>query len=120
MILPIVVAAYLMGMMVFLVKAAFSIEIWEYCFYLWDKSVGGGFLVWYLIAKYSRQRRLVIPVMWLAFARFLWEIVSLVFSIHINNPWGIMGLFMAFTITATYACLRRNSRISGFLDKNSP
>lgn len=120
MMLPFVVAAYLIGMIVFLVKAVFDLQGWIYIFFTWEKTVGGGFLVWYLLAKYSRQRRLVMPIVWLSFTRFLWEVVSWIFAVHINNKWAVMGLFMIFTLTAAYACLQRESKIAKFLDKNSP
>lgn len=120
MMLPLVIAAYLIGMMVFLVKAAFDVVVWEYAYYAWDKSVGAGFVVWYLVAKYSRQRRIVMPVVWLAFSRFLWEIFSWLCPLPINHPIAVIILFMILTIAAAYACLNKDSNIAKFLDKNAP
>jgi peptidoglycan/LPS O-acetylase OafA/YrhL len=120
MILPLIVATYLVGMLLFLIKAFWGINDWIYGYFAWEKAFGGGFLVWYLIAKYSRQRRMVIPIVWLSFSRFLWEIICWVGSFDFNNKWGVLVLFSMFTLVAAYACLRKESKIAKFLDKNVP
>lgn len=120
MILRFCIAGYLLGMMVFLVKAKFELEVWNYVYSIWDKSIGGGFVVWYLLAKYSRERRLILPVMWLAFSRFLWEFFSWIWPLPINHPIAVLVLFIILTIAAGYAVLNKDSGISKFLDKNTP
>jgi len=120
MMLPIAIAAYLLGMMVFLAKGMFHIDGWVYAYFSWEKAFGGGVIVWYLLSKFSRNRKIVIPIVWLSFLRFIWEVVCWVWALDFNNKWGVLALFMLFTLVASYSVIQRNSRLSIFLDKYTP
>ena len=121
MILRLVISAYLFGLLVFLTMAIFGTPIWDYAYYMWDKTVGAGFLVWYLIYKsVAKDRKIVAPIMWFSFIRFVWEVVSLSFSIHINNKWVISLLFIILIFITGYLCFRADSRMAKFLNKNAP
>lgn len=120
MILRITIATYFIGMAVFFAKAFYDINDWIAAYFCWEKTFGGGFIVWYLIAVYSKERRMVMPIVWLGFSRFLWEVVCWIFDIDFNNQWGVLILFIILTICAVYACLNKESRMAKFLDKNAP
>jgi len=120
MILPLAISAYLIGMIVFLLKGLFHIDGWVYAYFSWEKAFGAGFITWYIISKYGNNRKVVLPIVWLAFIRFIWEVVCWIFSLDFNNKWGVLALFMLFTLTASYACLQKDSRLSIFLDKYTP
>jgi len=119
MILKLAISTYLIGMLVFLTVADFTHPNWKYAYFVWDKVVGAGLVVWYLLYKYTRKR-FIVPVIFFSLVRLLWEAGSWIFSVHINNEWAVTALFCVLIVITGYLCLKPNGRVVKFLDKNVP
>ena len=90
------IVGYLLGLLVFYTFAAFHEPVWAIVYYLWDKSVGGSFIGWAVIYKYAKDYRVYTAyTLLLATTRFVWEIISAITGLSVNNSWAISILFIA-------------------------
>lgn len=113
------IVGYLVGLLVFYTFAAFHLPIWPIVYYLWDKSVGGSVMGWAVVYKYAKEYRVYTAyVLLLATIRFIWEIISLLTRLSVNNSWGVAVLFIVTVLITSVFILRKDTRLNKWLSKH--
>lgn len=117
--IKIFIVGYLIGLLVFYTFAAFHQPVWAIVYYLWDKSVGGGFIGWAVIYKYAKDYRVYTAyTLLLATIRFVWEIISAITGLSVNNSWAVSILFIATVLIISVFILRGDGRLNKWLSKH--
>lgn len=110
------IAFFLLGYLVF-----FTCEKFEYIgyrgleqiFFIWNNIAYGsilGFLCLYKIGN-KKVKSTVLPVLIFSCVMFVWEIVSLVTGIHINNKWADLAAFLVIIFIVVYYMAKDFSKI---------
>lgn len=103
------IAGFLLGLLVFYLAATFDTRLWDWTYYLWDKSFGGGVAVWYAIYALSRDR-VAIPVLVFSIIRLIWEIISYFTGVSVNNTKYIAIGFVVLCVICLYQTYKECSR----------
>ena len=113
-----VFCAWLMICYLFLAfKSWDSIPSWLY--YIWDKSFGGGFIMWlclYWNVK-SYDRYVVAPVVVFCFLRFLLDVFSAFTGITAANEWRVAALFILLIAVFYVLTLKRSNIFHKWISK---
>ena len=95
MILRITMAWFLIGLVVFYTMATFpSLQYnnWSHTYYIWSKA--NDMLLAVTILFRPKQYRIIIPVIFFMGIRFVWEIISIITGVSVNNTKAIGILFI--------------------------
>lgn len=117
--LDIFISLYVVGMAVFCLQGIDLIPFWEKSFFLWQSVCEGSLLAWvtiYYVGDYYVKKK-VYWIMWFAVVKLLWEVLSLVFNIHINDDKAIAIIFLLLIAVASYLTLRKEATPNKWLSK---
>lgn len=107
MIIRITILFYLLGLLVFYTAATFANEsytTWSYVYYMWQKT--SDFLLMATIALRPKDSKIIIPVIYLAAARLLWEIAAWVMGLQATNPVMVGSLFIILIILCIFITIK--------------
>lgn len=111
MMLKAAVVGYLVGLLLFYTYASvFREPAQVYLYYGWDKSFGGGFLLWLAVYSLTKDKHLVMPVLILSIMRFVWEIISYFTGITVINTQAIAILFSFSIVCCLFLFLKDLSK----------
>ena len=103
-----VIVFFIAGLLLFYTKAIFDFELWNAVYFLWDKGKDLLILIvlWDIVNK--KSRKILTPVLWLSGIRFLWEIVSLISGVNVNNNLWVAVFFTLLSIYVLYATIKND------------
>lgn len=116
--IKIVISLYLVGLCIFYTAAIEHSRPWALAYYLWDKSVGGGFMLWYCIHFLYSHKMITRPIVLFSLVRFIWELVSALTGISVNNSAIVAVLFLILSLVTGFLILKENSRPNLWLSKH--
>lgn len=97
---------YIFGLTIFYVEATFERWWWHEIYYIWDK----GLLICLFIGIHSllpkHNKQVVVPVIWFAIIRFIWQVVTSITGWEINDARAVAILFIALSIVCTYLTIK--------------
>lgn len=113
------ISVYLIGLLVFATSADFGTPKWDNAFFMWQAIAETGFLTWGVI--YSVGNKFVKnKVKWLLVfsgMKFLWEIVSLLTSIAINNDVVVMVCFCLLVVITSFLTFWQKNKANVWLSR---
>lgn len=117
--IKVIISAHLLGLFTFNLFGVLNLP-WTTAYFFWDKSVGGGFLVWLLIYKLTHKadRWMIRPVLVISIFRFIWQAVSYIVGWNINNQWWLALFFILLSGGAMWLLYNEQTRINKWLTKN--
>lgn len=113
-----VFCAFLMICYVFL-----SFDSWDsmpsWLYYMWDKSFGGGFMLWICVYRSMKfyDRHIVAPVVIFCFLRWLLDVFGFFTGITASNEWRVAALFILLTIVFYVLTLSRGNIFDKWLSR---
>lgn len=117
--LKVIICLHLLGLIVFNLMGLLH-ENWTMAYYIWDKSVGSGFMLWYILYElvpYS-NKWVIRPVLLLATIRFTWQIIAFAAGWTVNNQWWLALFFMLLTIGCGLLMFSSHSKVNRWLAKH--
>lgn len=117
--MKVIIVLHIIGLFLFNLSGLLGSEEWKTFYYLWDKSVGAGFLIWILLYYASRKevRWMIRPVLILASVRFAWQMVVYFTGWDINNQRWLALFFVLLSGGAGYMIIHENSPANVWLSK---
>lgn len=112
------VYGYIGGLMVFYLCAAFGSAFWDNLYYLWSAIFEVGVVGWgviYYSVKPPIYQRFILPIWIFSGVRLLWEAVSQVFDIWVNNSLVVAVLFLILLGVTTYIEIIQHKRIKKYV-----
>lgn len=103
-------AFVIIGLFIFYAMADFDVRNWQYVYGTWDKVKDLLFIL-YIYINIKKIRTISLPVLIVLSARLLWEIISWVFNISINEEQWINYLFILVTGTCFVFLLKEQFRL---------
>lgn len=118
--MKLIIIIHILGLFIFNLMGLIGSHEWETIYYLWDKSVGAGFLIWVLLYNFCTKDKkwMIKPVMILAAVRFVWQMLVYFTGWDINNQWWLALFFVLLSAGAGYLVLHENSRGNKWLSKH--
>ena len=111
MMIRIAILWYLIGLLLFYTVATFDVQSynnWGYFYYGWQKLCDILFIVTILLRPKSSQ--VIQPVLYIAFARFLWEIISFSCGFQSTTPIIVGSLFIILIIVCLFITIKEITR----------
>lgn len=98
------ILTYIAGWLTFITGALFDeYHSWDTAYYIWASFAHGGVFAWWALYVAAPSWRLtVLPVAIFASAISLWEVVSVITGIDINNPYAVGVQFLVMLGVITY------------------
>jgi len=100
------VAFIVMGLLTFTGFAMFDVENWARAYALWDK--GKDCLLLFCLVNYSAKKysQLVKPIFYLSIMRLVWDGISWVTGLNINNTKVVGLLFLIYSFYVLYKTIK--------------
>lgn len=92
----------IIGLLLFSSLAAFDASGWVYAYAIWDKLKDVLLLYAFFDLCNKPYKKIVKPVLWLLSIRLVWEFVSIVTGLSINNNIVVAILFISYLIYVLY------------------
>ena|SRR6185295_10641306 len=95
MIIRLTILVYLLGLLTFYTAATFYVNeynTWSYAYYTWQKT--SDLLLMATIASHPKDYKIIKPLLYLAGARLVWEVVAWVVGYQATNPVIVGSLFI--------------------------
>lgn len=99
------IAVYMVGLLILYTWGQINTG-WHDVYYIWDKGkdlllfIG----IYYLIPR--SQRNIIVPIIWFSVIRFIWQIVSTLTGLNINNTEAVGWLFIGAAGVCSYLMLK--------------
>lgn len=118
--MKLIIIFHILGLFAFNLMAVFGSNEWHTVYYLWDKSVGAGLLIWIMLYKYcdKKNKWMIKPVLILAGFRFVWQMIVYFTGWDVNSEWWLASFFILLSIGAGYLVLHEKSRTNVWLSKH--
>lgn len=103
--LDIAIALYVMGYCVFTTAAYFDIyHEWDTAYFIWSSFAHGGLVIWWaLYGLVPKSRKIDVGIVCgLAASLCIWEVVSWLSGIDINNEIAVLVEFLGAIVVFTY------------------
>jgi hypothetical protein len=101
----IAIAVYMVGLLILYTWGQINTG-WHDVYYLWDK---GKDLVLFLGVYHILplpNKKFIVPVLWFSLIRFVWQIISTLTGLNINNTEVVGWLFIIAAGTCSYLMLK--------------
>jgi hypothetical protein len=118
--LQFLIAIHVVGLFVFNLFGLLGVSYWETIYFLWDKSVGAGFLIFFALLKAVKPeyRWIIRPVLVLSLVRFIWQFIVHFTKWDVNNQWWLAGFFVCLSGMAGWLIFHPKNRVNIFLSKH--
>lgn len=117
--LTVAISAYVMGLLVFYVCAAFDMYYWYIIYFGWSKLFDCGLFFWlsiyYILPK---ERKVIKWLLYFSVIRFLWDIQSFFTGLGVNNEVWMAILFLVLLLIAVYLSMKPDGKAATFLSKH--
>ena len=116
------VFVYCAGLFIFYLMGSFSMydSLPNWLYYLWDKSFGAGFFVWLTLYcnVYKSDRKIIAPIVFFSLIRFIWDIISSLTNVSVNNENVVAVLFILLLVPMYVLTLTKGNFLDKWLSKH--
>lgn len=116
-----VIGAYLVGLLYYYTLYSIPHSWVDNTYYLWDKSVGGGFIWWFIAREIAIEHKFQAKVVfYFSLLRFVWEIISVITGIQASSEKSVAISFVVVVFIIGIMCVSPKSRFCKFVDRKMP
>lgn len=118
--LNLLIAIYLGGLLIFSLIANFNTPFWDNSFFIWQSISECGWLVWLAIFDIGNKfvKEKVKWVLIFSSLKFLWEIISLITKVSINDSTAVTFTFVSIVILMSYLTFWQQNKANKWLSKH--
>jgi hypothetical protein len=117
--LKVIILIHVVGLIVFNLAGLLRTD-WYMAYFLWDKIVGAGWLVWlsiYYSVSYANKWS-IRPILVVSVIRFIWLIIAILTGVDVNHQWWLALFFILLAGAAGYLTLKEDARANKWLSKH--
>lgn len=114
------IAIHVVGLFIFNLLGLVHLYYWQTLYFLWDKSVGAGFLIFLVLLKYvpTGYKWIIRPVLILSAVRFIWQLIIYFTKWDVNNQWWLALFFVCLSGMTGWLIFHPKNRVNIFLSKH--